>query len=114
MKSFALLDVKSTKMCEKKSMKIYKKIYENLLQKHKHKHKTQTISPYSWEDELCITLTFPLSDRSCLHFPYNILQMNYFINMFDLLTKPQCQKLSKFSGYRQTDQPSNLLLEAPT
>ena len=34
--------------------------------------------------------------------------------MFNLLTKPQCQKLSKFSGYRQTDRLTNLLLEAPT
>ena len=34
--------------------------------------------------------------------------------MFKLLKKPQCQKLSKFSGYRQTDRPTNLLLEAPT
>ena len=26
--------------------------------------------------------------------------------MFRLLTKPECQKLSKFSGYRQTDKPA--------
>ena len=27
--------------------------------------------------------------------------------MFRLLKKPQCQKLSKFSGYRQTDRPTD-------
>ena len=26
--------------------------------------------------------------------------------MLKLLKKPQCQKLSKFSGYRQTDKPT--------
>ena len=26
--------------------------------------------------------------------------------MFKLLKKPQCQKLSKFSGYRPTDKPT--------
>ena len=47
--------------------------------------------------ELFINLAFPLPDRFYSHFPCNIL------NMFSFLTKPRCQKLSKLSGYQQTD-----------
>ena len=34
--------------------------------------------------------------------------------MFKLLTKPLCQKLSKFSGYRQTDQLTDRPTDKPT
>jgi len=62
-----------------------------------------------WKDDLFISLAFPLPDQFFLHFPYNVLQINHFKCFTH---KTSMSKIVKIF-HRQTDRPTNLLIEAP-
>ena len=71
---------------------------------------TFPLCPYSWEDELFNALVIPSPDSFSLHFPYNVLQINYF----KCLIYSRNLNVKNCQNFLPTDRPTNLPLEAPS